>query len=73
MEEEKRIAGIAERIKQLRIDAGYTSYEQFAHRHNIQSKQYWRLEAGHNFNITTLFKILDIHGLTLEEFFKGLR
>lgn len=67
-----RIKAIADRIKDLRIEAGYSSYEQFAHKHDIQAKQYWRLESGHNFTISSLLRILDIHKLTLEEFFRGL-
>ncbi|WP_442267638.1 helix-turn-helix domain-containing protein [Tenacibaculum sp. ZS6-P6] len=68
----KRITSIAERIKKLRIDAGYTSYENFALDKGLDRKQYWRLEKGQNFKIETLFRLLDIHQITLEDFFKEL-
>lgn len=71
--DQNRIDAIAKRIKALRVEAGYTSYEKFAIENGIARKQYWRLEKGHNFKITSLFRILDIHGITLEEFGKGLK
>lgn len=68
-----RILAIAKRIKDLRIENGYTSYEKFAIKNDFQGKQYWRLEEGHDFKISTLLRILEAHNLSLEEFFKGLR
>lgn len=70
---EKRIAKIGERIRQLRVDAGYTSYETFAFDHEIPRVQYGRMEKGVNFRVATLMRILDVHKISLEEFFKGLK
>jgi hypothetical protein len=67
-----RILKIAEKLKKMRIEKGFTSYEHFAWDNEIGRQQYWRLEKGHNFTMETLLKILDIHKMTLEEFFKGL-
>lgn len=73
-EEEKtielNIKKVAERIKQLRIDSGSTSYETFAFDKEINRVQYWRVEKGQNITLKTFFKILQIHNLTPEEFFK---
>ncbi len=66
------IKAIADRIKQLRLEAGYSSYEKFAIEFGIEGKQYWRLESGKNFMITSLLRIIEIHGITLEEFSKDL-
>ncbi len=66
-----RIHKIAKKIKQLRIDAGYTSYETFAFDKELPRMQYWRMEAGTNFTIETLLKVLDVHKLSLEEFFSS--
>lgn len=71
--EQDRIKSIAERIKELRVAAGYTSYENFATANNVDRKQYWRLETGQNFRIASLFRILEIHNISMEEFFKGLK
>ncbi len=69
---QNRIDAIAQHIKELRVDRGYTSYEKFAVKHELDRKQYWRMEKGQNFKIESLFRILDIHGITLKEFFKDL-
>ena len=70
---DKRILKIAERLKELRIENGYTSYEQFAFDNDIPRVQYWRLETGTNFTINTLLKVLDAHQISLSDFFKGLQ
>lgn len=66
------LKAIGNRIKELRIQAGYTSYETFATDNNMPRKNYWRLENGNNFTMNTLLKITNIHNITLEEFFKDL-
>lgn len=67
---ELNIKKVAERIKQLRIDSEYSSYETFAFDKEINRVQYWRVESGQNITLKTFFKILQIHNLTPEEFFK---
>lgn len=67
---EQNIQKVAERIKQLRIDGGYTSYENFSFDNEINRVQYWRVEKGQNITMKTFFKILEIHKITPEEFFK---
>jgi len=69
-----RIKKIGERIKELRVKKGFTSYETFAFENDLPRVQYGRLERGAaNFHIATLLRILDIHKITLEEFFEGLK
>ena len=70
--DEQRIREIAARIKKLRIEKGYTSYENFAFKEALDRKQTWRMEQGQNFRITSLFKILNALDISLEDFFKGL-
>ena len=69
---DKRILKIAKRLKALRIAKGYTSYENFAWDNNIPRVQYWRMEKGTNFTIKNLLRILDVHNLSLNEFFANL-
>ncbi|HKC69416.1 MAG TPA: XRE family transcriptional regulator [Bacteroidia bacterium] len=66
---EKNVKKIAEKIKQLRIEKGYTSYENFAYEHDLSRVQYWRMEKGVNFTINYFLRILEIHKMTLHEFF----
>lgn len=72
MEEDKRIKQIVHKIRLLRINAGYTSHENFAWDNNLSRVQYWRVESGANITLKTLLKILDIHKVTLEDFFKDI-
>ena len=60
---------IATKLKQLRISAGYTSYENFANAKDIDRKQYWRVENGSNITLNTLLKLLDFHQMSLKDFF----
>jgi transcriptional regulator with XRE-family HTH domain len=66
---ERNIKRIADKIKRLRIEKGYTSYENFAYEHDLSRVQYWRMEKGVNFTITYFLRILEIHKLSLNEFF----
>ena len=60
---------LGERIKQLRIKAGYSSQENFAYDAEIPRAQYGRYEKGSNITLISLRKILKYHHLTLEQFF----
>lgn len=63
---------IAQRIKELRVQAGYSSHETFATDKGLSRRNYWDIENGNDFKITTLLKLANAFGVTLEEFFKGL-
>lgn len=67
-----RIIKIATRLKELRINAGYSSHESFAWDNDINRVQYWRIEKGTNITIKTLLIVLDIHKISLAEFFKDM-
>lgn len=60
---------ISKKLKYLRIDAGYSNYEDFAHDADIARAQYGTYEKGANLMITTLIKILKHHKMTLSDFF----
>jgi hypothetical protein len=63
---------IALKLKKMRIDAGYSSYETFANAKDLDRKQYWRIENGSNITISTLVKILALHKATMKEFFQDI-
>lgn len=67
---DSRSQKIADKIKALRIQKGYTSHENFAWDYDINRVQYWRIEKGSNITIKTLLTILDIHGVSLSDFFQ---
>ncbi len=66
------IVSIGERIKSLRINAGYKSYEVFAWENNLSRIQYWKMEKGTNCTLKSLYKVLKVHNLTYKEFFDSL-
>jgi transcriptional regulator with XRE-family HTH domain len=66
---EQALQKMGERIRKLRIERGYTSYEYFAYEHEISRAQFGRYERGEDLRFSTLVKIINAMGLTLEEFF----
>lgn len=60
---------LAKRIKSLRINQEYTSYEHFAADKEIPRTQYGRYEKGEDIRFTSLVKLADAFGVSLEEFF----
>ena len=44
-----RIKAIAKKLETIRIQKGYSSYENFAIEFGISRMQYWRMEKGTNF------------------------
>jgi transcriptional regulator with XRE-family HTH domain len=63
---------IGNRIRQLRIKAGYSSAEKFAYEYEISRTQYARYELGADMRISSLLKIAAAYNMTLHEFFKGV-
>jgi transcriptional regulator with XRE-family HTH domain len=68
--DEEILKKLGDRIKELRIKAGYSSHEKFAYDIEISRGQYWNYEQGANMNFLTLIKILNFHKISLEEFFE---
>lgn len=65
----KELIKLGNRIKALRIKSGYTSYETFAYEHEIARAQFGRYEKGEDIRFSTLIKVINAFGLTVEEFF----
>jgi transcriptional regulator with XRE-family HTH domain len=61
---------IGARLTELRKQKGYTSHEDFAYDYDLPRVQYWRIEKGKaNLTIRSLYRILAIHKLSVDEFF----
>lgn len=73
MEEEKMLKRIGLKLKELRVKAGYTSYESFAYDKRLTRNTIYRAERGDNLTLKTLAKLLTLHKVTPEEFFKGIK
>jgi hypothetical protein len=68
-----RLTRVGEKLKELRIKKGYSSYEQFAFDNELPRSGYGDHEKGKNMTLASLIRLLDIHGLSLKEFFKDLK
>ena len=64
---------IANRLKELRKEKGYSNYEHIAFALEMSRSAYWRLETGANFELKTLIKICRLLDISLEEFFQGIK
>jgi hypothetical protein len=67
-----RLKRIAQKLKQLRVAKGYSSYEAFAFDHELPRVGYGRHEQGSNLTLKSLLRLLDIHQISLAEFFADL-
>lgn len=68
--EKAHLEKLGMRIKALRIQKGYTSYEQFSYEHGISRAQWGRYEKGGNMTFTTLIRILKALDTDIETFFR---
>jgi transcriptional regulator with XRE-family HTH domain len=58
------------KLAELRKMKGYDTVKDFALRFKLPAIHYWRIENGKaNVTISSLYKILRIHKMNLEEFF----
>lgn len=72
------IKKIAAKTKELRIKAGYSSYEGFAIHAGINRNSYFRFEkksaeSGENFTIALLLKITRGLNISLTDFFQEIK
>ncbi len=63
---------IGMRLKQLRIEAGYSSHENFAFDNGLSRRHYWSAEKGKPIGLTYLIKILNIHDIKISVFFQDI-
>jgi transcriptional regulator with XRE-family HTH domain len=63
---------IGNRLKQLRLKAGYTAADKFAYDHDMHPAQYTRYERGVDMRVSTLVKLLTLYNLSLQDFFKNV-
>lgn len=65
----KDIMNLAKRIKSLRMQKGYTNYENFAFDKEIPRAQYGRYEKGEDIRFSSLIKIIRAFEMSPKEFF----
>ena len=61
---------IGNQLAELRIKKGYPTLNEFVNKYDLPQVQYWRIEKGKaNVTLRSLSKILNIHRVSLQEFF----
>jgi transcriptional regulator with XRE-family HTH domain len=64
---------ISGKFRKLRLAAGYKSSEKFAEQCGLHKATYGRLEKGkHNPTLETINKVLEVHKISLKEFFSDI-
>jgi transcriptional regulator with XRE-family HTH domain len=67
--DEEMLKKLGARIRALRIREGYSNYEKFANKHEINRSQVWRYENGENLTFTTLVRLARAFNINLADFF----
>ena len=67
-----QLRAVGAKIRELRKQKGFTSYEAFANEFDLNRAHYGKVEIGKTITLQTLIKILAIHELSLKEFFDSL-
>jgi transcriptional regulator with XRE-family HTH domain len=64
------LVNIGFKLAELREQKGYSTIKDFVVTYDLPEIQYWRMEKGKsNITLKSLIKILNIHGVSVEEFF----
>ena len=64
------LVNVGGHLADLRVKKGYPTIKSFAQKHHLPEIQYWRIERGKaNITLKSLSRILNIHRLSLQDFF----
>lgn len=67
---DSKLKQIGAGLSELRKKKGYDTIRDFAKAYKLPEIQYWRIENGKtNLTLKSLTKLLNIHKITLEDFF----
>ena len=72
-EHEAQLIKIGKRVQKLREENTDDSSEVFAIKNGINRVSQYRLEKGENFQMNTLLKVISGLGVSVQEFFKGIK
>ena len=70
---DRKLRLMGEKLRRLRLEKGYGSYDFFAWEHQIPRMQYLKMEQGKNHTMKSLFRVLKALDITPEEFFKDIK
>jgi hypothetical protein len=67
---EKQLKQVGIILRELRVKKGYSSAENFSYDHELNRTNYWRWENGQNMTLKNIFRICEIHQISLKDFFE---
>lgn len=68
---EPELKELGQRLRQLRIERGFTSAEKFANEHGLSRVSYTKAETGSNLTYISLRKLLKVFKISIQEFFSA--
>jgi hypothetical protein len=64
------LAAVGLHLAELRQQKGYSTIKEFTDHYDLPEIQYWRIERGKtNITLKSLSRILNIHRLSIQDFF----
>jgi transcriptional regulator with XRE-family HTH domain len=67
---ENALGALGYKLQDLRNRKGFATSDEFANTYGLPETQYWKMENGKtNVTLKSLFKILQIYNMSLEDFF----
>lgn len=64
---------VGQRLREIRKERGNKSYKNFAYENDLEPRQYLRMERGEtDFKFSSLIRLLKIHGISPDDFFKSI-
>lgn len=66
------LTAFGDRLKELRVKAGFTSQEAFAYEHGFGRIQYNKWERGADIKLSSVERLAEAFGITVGELMKGL-
>lgn len=72
-DEQKWLKAIGKRLREVRKEKGYGSFEFFAWDNKLSSSTYKNMEHGKNVTLITLKRALKALDISIDDFFKGIK
>ena len=69
LSQEDQVRKMAERLKHLRKERGYSNMDIFAYENGFGRAQYGRYEKGQDLRFTTIVRLANCFDMSLKEFF----
>jgi transcriptional regulator with XRE-family HTH domain len=66
---QQQLTHLGKRLREFRIQKGFSNYEHFAYEHDMSRSQYGNYENGGDLRFSTLLKVLKAMDVSLDEFF----